>query len=138
MNNSVEEYREDYKPHKDFTGLICWQDCREVKLFIYRKLLPVLPYDENKNTGFQIRKSARSVTANIAEGSGRYNYQEDIQYLRIARGSLYELKDDLIFCRDLKYISEETYQEGLLKIEKAKSSTNGFINYLKEQKVKSK
>ena len=83
----------------------------------------------------QIRKSARSTTANIAEGSGRYHYQEGIQYLRISRGSLYELKDDLIFCKDLEYISKVTYLEGLSKIEKAKASTSGFIRYIQNKKT---
>ena len=82
---------------KDFTSLRCWQSCRLVRLFIYNKVIPNLPVEEKHNLNFQVRKSARSITANIAEGAGRYHYQEAIQFLRIARGSLDELFDGLIF-----------------------------------------
>lgn len=135
MDIYVEEPQEGYKSYKDFTSLRCWQYCREVKLFFYKKILPLLPKEEKHNLDFQIRKSSRSITANIAEGVGRYHYQEAIQFVRISRGSLYELKDDLISCKDLEYITEILFNEGLEKIEKAKASVNGFINYLEKQKV---
>ena len=130
------DLKEGQKPYKDFTSLRCWQYCREVKLFFYMKILNKIPTHEKHNLDFQIRKSSRSITANIAEGTGRYHYQEAIQFLRISRGSLYELKDDLISCKDLDYISGSLFQEGIEKIEKAKASINGFINYNEQQKEK--
>lgn len=45
------------------------------------------------------------MTANIAEGYGRYGYQENAQHCRQTRGSVYELRDHLITCIDEKYIS---------------------------------
>ena len=59
-----------------------------------RKLLSVtkLPREEKFNLDTQIRKAAVSITANISEGYGRYNYQEGIQFYRISRASLYEPK----------------------------------------------
>lgn len=137
MIKNTEDYSKDYKSYKDFVGLECWQDCSEVKLFFYREILPKLPKEEYYSTDIQIRKSARSITANIAESSGRYNYQEAIQFLRISRGSLYELKDDLISARDLGFISENLFDAGMTKIEKAKSSTSGFIRYLQKRKSRS-
>ena len=138
MDIYVEEPNGNYKAYKDFTSLRCWQDCREVKLFFYNKILPLLPKEEKHNIDFQIRKSARSTTANIAEGVGRFHYQEAIQFLRISRGSLNELKDDLISCKDLNYIPDKLYNEGLEKIEKAKANVNGFIKYNEKQKFESR
>lgn len=135
MDIYVEEPNGKYKSYKDFTSLRCWKECREIKLFFYHEILPQLPKEEKHNIDFQIRKSSRSITANIAEGVGRYHYQEAIQFLRISRGSLYELKDDLISCGDLKYISEDLLKTGLEKIEKAKATLNGFINYNEKQKA---
>jgi four helix bundle protein len=138
IQNLILEEGGEYKSYKDFTSLICWQDCRDVKLYFHKEILKNLPKEEIYNMGNQIRKSARSITANIAEGAGRFNYQEAIQFLRIARGSLYELKDDLIFCKDLEVISESNFNLGIAKIEKAKASTSGFIRYLNNKKNETK
>ena len=125
-----------YNEAKDFTSLICWQKARMVKLFFHSKIIPVIPKEEQFNLTFQMRKSCVSITENIAEGYGRFHYQELLQFCRISRGSLYELKDDLITCLDLKYISRETYDEGLQLIEATKITLNGYMKYIKEQKAK--
>lgn len=82
----------------------------------------------------QIRRAAVSITANIAEGYGRFNYQESIQYYRISCGSIYELKDHLITCLDLKYISAELFQTFEVDIEEATKLLNGYIRYIKGKK----
>ena len=52
----------------------------------------------------QIRRAAISVHSNVAEGYGRYNFQENIQFCRIARGSINEVLDQLYAALDEKYI----------------------------------
>ena len=47
------------------------------------------------------------MTANIAEGYGRFHLKENIQFCRIARGSAYELIDHLISCQDERYLAKE-------------------------------
>lgn len=92
-----------------------------------------MPKTEQFNLGSQIRRAAISTTANIAEGYGRFHYQEGIQFFRIARGSLYELKDHLISCFELSLIDEVLKNEGLNLIETAKKQLNGYINYIKSK-----
>jgi 23S rRNA-intervening sequence protein len=87
-----------YESLKDFTTRDAWKKWGIVKLFYYRDVVPRLPVEERFNLNIQIRKAAVSVTANICEAYGRIHYQEAIQFYRIARGSLYELKDHLITC----------------------------------------
>jgi len=128
---SVDEPHTLYNAEKDFTTLNAWIKCREVKLFFYNKILNYLPKEEKYNLDFQIRKASISITANIAEGYGRYHYQEGIQFYRISRGSLYELKDHLISCFDIGYITAELKLEGERLIEDAKVTLNGFINFVK-------
>jgi four helix bundle protein len=60
-------------------------------LYTHKKL----PTEEKYNVISQMRRAALSVTNNIAEGHGRYHFQENIQFLRQSRGSLDELLDDL-------------------------------------------
>jgi four helix bundle protein len=82
----------------------------------------------------QIKDSARSITANIAEGYGRYHYQEAIQFCRISRGSLLETYDHLSSALDEDYITEVIFQEFKTKQEHLLKMLNGYIAYLKRRK----
>lgn len=73
-------------------------------------------------------RAARSTTHNIAEGFGRYHYQENIQFCRQSRGSLFELKDQLICSLDEGFITEEDKDKGTVLIDKALTLLNGYIN----------
>jgi len=132
-NFSLNEPEEFYDNHRDFTSLVAWQKCRDVKLFFYEKIFPVLPKEEKYNLDYQIRRASVSSTANIAEWYGRFHFQEGIQFYRISRASLYELKDHLISCFDLNFISKELKNEGEILIEDAKKTLNGYINYVKSK-----
>ncbi len=130
----VSDFRESYNQNKDFTTLIAWKKARDVKLFFYNKIIPKLPREEKFNLDTQIRKAAVSITANISEGYGRYNYQEGIQFYRISPASLYELKDHLISCYDLEYIDKVLIGRGKKLIEEAKRTLNGYITYVRNKK----
>jgi four helix bundle protein len=91
-------------PIRDFKDLQVWQVARELRTELYR-LAKLLPDFEKFALASQIRRAARSVTANIAEGFGRFGYQENAQMCRQARGSLYELRDHLTTCIDQGYIT---------------------------------
>jgi four helix bundle protein len=132
----VNEAAASYDAKKDFTSLKAWRKARKVKLFFYNSVLPRLPKEEKYDLESQIREASISTTANIAEGYGRFHYQEGIQFYRISRGSLYELKDHLISCFDLKYINRKLLDEGLILIENAKKTLNGYIRFVKKQKSK--
>ncbi len=129
----VNEPHEFSDGNKDFTTLNAWIKCREVKLFFYKKIIPLLPKEEKFNLEIQIRKASVSITANISEGYGRYHYKEGVQFYRISRGSLYDLKDHLLSCNDFSYINEELMQEGENLIESAKITLNGYINFVKSK-----
>jgi four helix bundle protein len=131
--SEVHDVLGEYDVGRDFTSLDAWKHAREVKLFFYRKILVSLPSEEKYALDVQIRKAAISITANIAEGYGRYHYKEGIQYYRISRGSLYELKDHLISCNDLKYIDTDLFDEGVILIETAKKLLNGYIKFVRGQ-----
>ncbi|MEA5597770.1 four helix bundle protein [Rivularia sp. UHCC 0363] len=62
---------------------------------------------EKDTMGKQIVRSADSVCANIAEGRGRFNYQDNRRFIRIARGSLYETICFLRLAYIRKLISKE-------------------------------
>ena len=128
----ISDTTQEYNPKRDFTTLDCWIKARKVKLFFFNEILPKLPPEEKYQLASQIKNAIISITANIAEGYGRYHFKESVQFYRISRGSEYELKDHLITCYDFNYIDEETFSRGLGLLEDAKISINGFINYVKQ------
>lgn len=89
---------------RDFKDLEVWRAARELRQETY-KLTKTLPDVEKFGLVSQMRRAATSVTANIAEGFGRFGYQENIQLCRQARGSIYELRDHLTTCADEGYVS---------------------------------
>ena len=92
--------------------------------------------EERFGLSSQLRRAGVSVPSNIAEGYGRYHFKEGIQFYRISRASLYELKDHLISCVDLNYINDEEFVIALNLIESAKTTLNGFIKFV-GNKIKS-
>ena len=107
----------NYDSNKDFTSLHAWQKCQDVKLFFYKRVIPQLPIEEKYSLSNQIQRASVSITANIAEGYGRFHYQEGIRFYRISRGSIYELKDHLITCKELGYIDSALFEAGSEKID---------------------
>lgn len=118
---------------KSFEELDCWKACREVRQYI-TKLVKKYPKDEKYRLVDNMIRSSRSSTHNIAEGFGRFHYQENIQFCRMSRGSLYELKDQLICSLDEGFIKTEEYEEGMELIDKAVALLNGYINYLNKRR----
>ncbi len=83
-------------------------------------------------------RSSRSPSTQIAEGYGRYHYQENVQFLRIARGSLYEVIDHLSVCLDSEYITSEKHDTIENLTYECIRLLNGYINYLIKAKNDSK
>ena len=120
-----------------FEELECWKLGTELRRdFI--KMVKTFPPEEKYELTSQIRRASRSVTNNIAEGFGRYHYQDFIRFCRISRGSLHELKDHVIVAGDEGYINTETVTDFKSRIQKCLAILNGFIKYLETAKSKGK
>lgn len=117
-----------------FEELECWKAAREVRIFISNQVLKKLPKDEQYDLISQLRRSSRSISDNIAEGFGRYHFQENIQYCRVARGSLHESLNQVITALDDSYIDATILTEFRVLFLKSNSLLNGYINYLTKMK----
>jgi four helix bundle protein len=98
------------------------------------ELIKKFPPEEKFALTDGMRRSSRSTTENIAEGFGRYHFQENIQFCRHSRGSLHELIDQLITALDEEYITNSEYSDGKELIKRALGLLNGYINYLVKAK----
>lgn len=118
---------------KSFEDLNCWKEA----VLLRRELKPInnnFPKHEEYRLKDQLIRCLRSVTNNIVEGYGRFNYQENIQFCRISRGSLYETIDHLIIAEEESYISVNELTNRKEQINKCLAILNGYINYLKKAK----
>ena len=119
---------------QSFEDLHCWKAAREIRLYISEKIIPKIPVDEKYALISQIRRSSRSISDNISEGFGRFHFQENIQFCRIARGSLCETLNQVITANDENYIDDEVLIVFRTLFDKTKSLINGYINYLNKAK----
>ena len=88
---------------ESFKDLIVWQKAMKLVRVIYKNL--DLPDEEKFGLQSQIRRSSVSIPSNIAEGWGRSS-KSFVNFLKIARGSLYELETQVLILIDLNYIED--------------------------------
>jgi len=111
-----------------------WMKAKDFAIKIYTQALPLLPAEEKWNLNQQLRRSSLSISANIAEGYGRFYYQDNVRFCYIARGSLTETYTHLLLAYDLKYISNDLFNQLKSQIEELIRIINGYIAYLKRSK----
>lgn len=90
-----------------------------------------LPDTERFGLTSQVRRSAVSIAANVAEGAARKTESEFAQFLYIARGSLSELETELILAADLELLDPGKHI--LERIERLHALLNGLINAKRKQ-----
>ena len=117
------------KSHKD---LDVWKRSMDLVFQVY-KTTETFPKHEQYALTSQLRRAAVSIPSNIAEGAGRKNRKEFIQFLYVALGSLAELDTPLIIAGKLGYLpSIEPFETAIIDIKKM---LNGLIAYLKRREA---
>lgn len=105
---------------KDSKQLRVWTQAHELTLGLY-EVTRGFPRDELYGLISQIRRSAASIPANIAEGCGRRSDGEFTRFSQIARGSSCELEYHLLLSRDLKLLQDSdflTLQQKLIEVQR--------------------
>ena len=88
-----------------------WVRAKDFAVKVYKQVLPLLPQEEKWSLNQQLRRSSTSVSANIAEGHGRFYYQDNVRFCYNARGSLEETLSHLIFSFEAGFVPEPLYKE---------------------------
>lgn len=113
---------------RSYTALSVWQQSRQLTRRVY-ELTKQFPKDELFGLTNQLRRAAVSPPSNIAEGCGRQHTRDTLQFLFIARGSLFEVETQLYLAFDLSYLNEKTLQTLLSDVTSCKKLLQGFIRY---------
>ncbi len=116
-----------------FEELEVWKEARRLRQSV-SVMVKSFPAEEKFRMVDQLIRSSRSVTANIAEGNGRYHYKENVRFCRQVRGSLNEVLDHLICTNDEGFITLEQLTNYRNHITKRHKLLNGYIAYLKKSK----
>ena len=116
----------EIKTHKD---LLVWKKSIDLVEQIY-KFTKQFPKEELYGITNQMRRCVVSIPANIAEGSGRKNKAEFIQFLHIALGSASELETHLIISQRLGFLSSNSYDEIMNALNEIIKMICGLINSL--------
>lgn len=103
-------YGTSAKEVKDFTDLRVWQLGVNLTVSIYR-LTQTFPQDERFGLTSQLRRAAVSVPSNIAEGHTRNRSGDYLRFLGIARGSLAEIKTQVVIARELGFLENNESQD---------------------------
>jgi four helix bundle protein len=91
------------KTAETFADLIVWQKSHRLVLAVYQ-MTSIFPAREIYGLSAQLRRSAVSVPANIAEGFKKRGRGDKLRYLNIAQGSLEETRYYLVLAKDLGYV----------------------------------
>lgn len=100
---------------KDFKELRVWSKAHELTVSIY-VITRSFPKDEMYGLTSQVRRSASSIGANIAEGCGRHSDGEMTRFLQIARGSASETEYHLLLAKDLGLLSVAEFRKAEHKL----------------------
>jgi four helix bundle protein len=111
-----------------------WCKARDFAVRVNKEILPFLPGEEKWSLNQQLRRSSQSIPANIAEGHGRFYFQDNVRFCYIARGSLEETLSHLVYAQKVGYVPEVLYKSFALEGENLNRLINGYIGFLKKSK----
>ena len=113
----------------DYRQLKVWQKAMDLTTEIY-KLVRLLPKEETYALSDQMRRAAVSIPSNIAEGQGRNSDKEFVNFLSVARGSLWELETQIEICERLGYIDNAIKSNIFLTTTEVSKMLNALSNSL--------
>jgi len=119
---------------KDFRDLKVWGKAHRVVLACY-EITRGFPREEIFGLVSQIRRSAASVAANIAEGCGRRGNAELHRFLQIAMGSASELEYHLLLSKDLNYLKRDLYEKLQAQVEEVKRMLSSLIRKVDSERA---
>lgn len=117
---------------QSFTDLVAWKEAHKLAVSIY-KITDKFPQKETYTLTDQTRRSAISISSNIAEGFSRRGQKEKLQFYYTAKGSLTELQNQLLLAKDVGYINKEPFSQVAKQSIQVSKLLNGLIKSIKKR-----
>lgn len=121
---------------RSYRDLQVWRLAIRFTKSVYR-VTAGFPSDERFGLVSQVRRASVSVASNIAEGWGRGTSQDYVRFLRMARGSVYEVETQLEIASQLEFLDEESYREVIAEVNEAGRVLAGLLRSLEQRESRS-
>jgi four helix bundle protein len=108
-----------------FQEILAWEKAHKLVIVTY-KITDDFPKNEQFCLVPQMRRSAISIAANIAEGFKRKSSKDSDHFYNIAGASLEELKYYFILSKDLGYLNNKQYSDLIDRANEAGKVLNGW------------
>lgn len=118
---------------RSYRDLIAWQRTFHLGLSVY-EATHCFPDRERYGLTAQLRRAAISIASNIAEGYGRQGRADYARFLKLARGSLYEVDTQLLFAVELGYLSSMKYEDIKGALDESERVLAGLIKAIEGSK----
>lgn len=113
----------------NFKDLSIWKRSKDLAVMIYR-ITNTGEFTKDYGLRDQMRRSAVSISSNIAEGNDRESAKEFIRFLYIAKGSLAELQTQLEIAREIGYLEDAYYDNANEECNAISKMIGGLIKHL--------
>ena len=120
---------------KSFTDLNAWKESHSLVISIYQ-VTKSFPREELFGLTSQMRRSAISITSNIAEGFSRRSNKEKAQFYFVSLASLTELQSQMLVARDVGFLDHKKTDKLAEKSNNASKLIRGLIRYARESHTK--
>ena len=117
---------------QSYEDLRVWQDGIALTEAVYDASRS-FPSEERFGLTFQMRRAAVSIPSNIAEGWGRGTRQDYLRFLRIARGSLFELRTQAILAERIGLLASDPSADLLRRTDHLRRMLHGLIRSLESR-----
>ena len=115
--------------YNSFEEMPVWQKAMELAVEVF-ELTEKLPRKEDYGLTSQIRRSALSISGNIAEGFGRKHTKYKLNFYYNSRGSLTETKNHLIYGHRVKYFLKPEFDKHIALVDEIWKELNFLISSL--------
>ena len=120
---------------RNFRNSDMWKNAIQLCVEIYQATKE-FPSFETYRLGDQLRRAAVSIASNIAEGAGRKSEKDFGYFLQISLGSAFEVETQLYIAYKLRYLTKETLEDLLCKINSIEKQLHEMIHRLTQAKPK--
>ena len=117
---------------RDFHGLVVWQKSHTLTLEVYR-ITKRFPVDERFGLISQLRRSASSMPANLAEACGRGSELDFGRFVQMAMGSASEVEYHVLLAKDLGYLSADDFTLLTASVQEIKRMLVSLLRSTREQ-----